>query len=69
MVCFGVFFREWRSGKSDAIYTMEAGTKHGFNLSIGTGTGVHDGTGTGLHDTEAEAEKGDGDVKGEILFS
>lgn len=26
--------REWRSAKSDTIYTMEAGTKHGFNLGL-----------------------------------
>lgn len=35
--------REWRKGRNEAIFKMEAGTKHGFNL--GTGAEAKEGKG------------------------
>lgn len=35
--------REWRNGKNEAIFKMEAGNKHGFNLNANAKLDLGDG--------------------------
>ena len=41
------YSREWRNGKNEAIFKMEAGNKHGFNLNAKLGDRAKDGAKAG----------------------